>query len=347
MVEAPESSDQLFVRRSARVASSRSHSVQASASNLSVVEVVDALPGGKRKVGYAYEVLEAIVEEPGPSIGPVVPAGNASSLRDAATPQHGATAGRKRSATSAAPVSGHRGPIFKRLASAADFSPTHFNEPVSDGPFPPLLASHLPAPPSPRHHSNLPLTSTRMPDAPRVTESSRRPITPILSPISQNPLLRGPGTPMDVQTPSPRRPPFRTQDSNAAWAAAEGLFPIPEGFTAPGYVPANVVGGVTYTVRSPQGLSPRMHRLSAQPVSVGRQLFAEFTGAGFRGSEEQRGEPQEAVLPQQKASQPRAMLRLPQQFASQEIDPPQRSTSQRFHGQQQQPTSADVRPPLT
>ena len=65
---------------SARVASSRSHSVQASASNPSVVEVVDALPGGKRKVGYAYEVLEAVNEEPGPSIRPVVPAGNASSF---------------------------------------------------------------------------------------------------------------------------------------------------------------------------------------------------------------------------------------------------------------------------
>ena len=80
MVEAPANSDQLFVRRSARVASSRSHSVQASASNPSVVEVVDALPGGKRKVGYAYEVLEAVNEEPGPSIRPVVPAGNASSF---------------------------------------------------------------------------------------------------------------------------------------------------------------------------------------------------------------------------------------------------------------------------
>ena len=66
VVEAPESSDRLFVRRSARRASSRSHSVQASASNPSVLEVVDALPGGKRRVGYAYEVLEAVNEDPEP-----------------------------------------------------------------------------------------------------------------------------------------------------------------------------------------------------------------------------------------------------------------------------------------
>jgi hypothetical protein len=61
---------------------------------------------------------------------------------------------------------------------------------------------------------------------------------------------------MDIQTPSPRRLPFRTQNSDVAWAAAEGLLPIPEGFTAPGYVQAHVVGGVTYTVRSPQARRP-------------------------------------------------------------------------------------------
>ena len=51
---------------------------------------------------------------------------------------------------------------------------------------------------------------------------------------------------------SRRRPHvFRTQDSNAAWAAAQGLLPIGEGFTAPGYVPAHLVGGIRYSVRSP------------------------------------------------------------------------------------------------
>ena len=143
---------------------------------------------------------------------------------------------------------------------------------------------------------------------------------------------------MNIHTPSPRRPPFRTQDSNAAWAAAEGLLPIPDGFSAPGYVPANVVGGITYTVRSPQALSPQMHRPTAPPASVGRQLFAEFTGMPFQANGEQRYVPQEPVLQQQRASQPRATSFLPQQIASQEIVPPQRS-SQHIHLQQQQVAS--------
>ena len=147
-VEAPRSSDRLFVRRSTRVASSRAQSVQASISHTSAREIVDALPGGKRRVGYAYEVLEPVAEELGPTIRHVVPAENASSLRDTATPQLGLSVSRKRSATSVDPALG-RGPTPKRLASAADFSPTHFDEPVSDGLFPPLLAPHLPIQPSP------------------------------------------------------------------------------------------------------------------------------------------------------------------------------------------------------
>ena len=149
---------------------------------------------------------------------------------------------------------------------------------------------------------------------------------------------------MHIQTPSPRRPPFRTQDSNVAWAAAEGLLPIPEGFTAPGYVPANVVGGITYMVCSPQPLSPQTFRPSVRPLSVGRQLFAEFTGVGSQGNGDQRFGPLEAVLPQQITSQPRATSHLPQQLVFQEVDPPQRSTSQRLYLQQQQATSPDVRP---
>lgn len=46
---------------------------------------------------------------------------------------------------------------------------------------------------------------------------------------------------MFAQTPSPSRgrsASFRTQDSNAARAAAGGLLLIPERFTALGYVPA-------------------------------------------------------------------------------------------------------------
>jgi hypothetical protein len=352
IVEAPESSDRLFIRRSARRASSRSHSVQASASNPSVLEVVDALPGGKRRVGYAYEVLQAVNEDPELSIRPVILAGNASSLRDTATPQHGLSASGKCSATSTAPASGPRGPISKCLASAADFSPTHFDEPLSDAPIPPLLTSHPHVLPSPHHHSNCSLPRTQVPVAPQAIVSPRRAETPVSSPISQNPLLRkGPGTPMDIQTPSPRCLPFRTQNSDVAWAAAEGLLLIPEGFTAPGYVPAHVVGGVTYTVRSPQARRP-----SVQPASMGRQLCTEYTVEGMQDNGERCLESQENVLPQQTASQPWATLNLQQQIASQPratlnlqqqislqgIDLPQRSTSHGPHLQQQQ-TPQDVR----
>ena len=149
---------------------------------------------------------------------------------------------------------------------------------------------------------------------------------------------------MDVQTPSPQRLHFRTQDSNAAWAAAEGLLPIPEGFVAPGYVPANVVGGINYTVRSPHVRTPQARQPSNQPAGMGRQLFAEFMGIGVQTSEEQRVETQEVDLPQQSASRPRATSHLPQQTAFQEIDPPQRSSSQARHLQQQRATSQDVRP---
>lgn len=50
--------------------------------------------------------------------------------------------------------------------------------------------------------------------------------------------------------------------------AAEGLLPITEDFNAPGFVPAHVVGGVTYHVHSPQA------RHTIQPIvplsSIGR-----------------------------------------------------------------------------
>lgn len=59
---------------------------------------------------------------------------------------------------------------------------------------------------------------------------------------------------MVVLTPSPARRRsafFRTRDGNAAWAAAEGLLPVPDNFTAPGYRPTQVVGRITYRVHSP------------------------------------------------------------------------------------------------
>ena len=177
-VWAPEGSDRFFVRRSSsRVATSRSRTAGASSSNPPVVEVVDVPPGGKRKAGYAYQVLQAVAEEAGPPSRTVVePVGNAGGLRDTTTPQQALTSslvGRKRSATSAAPVSDQRGSATKRLASAADFSPTHFDEPVSDGHIPAFNPTQHHAPPSP-HQCSIP---------PSPWQSSQRPqgATPIFS----------------------------------------------------------------------------------------------------------------------------------------------------------------------
>ena len=167
-VMAPEGSDRFFVRRSSRVASSRSQTAGASSSN-PVMEVVDAPPGGKRKTGYAYQVLQPVAEEAGPPIRTVEPVGNAGGLRDTTTPQQALTSslvGRKRSATSAAPVSDQHGSATKRLASAADFSPTHFDEPVSDGHIPAFDPTQHHAPPSPHQRSIPPSPMAVEPEAP-------------------------------------------------------------------------------------------------------------------------------------------------------------------------------------
>jgi hypothetical protein len=94
-MEAPEGAAHLLVCRLTRVASSRSRSrqLEASASNPSVKDFVDALPGGKRKVGYAYQILDPVSEEAGPSVRPVVPAGTVGDIRGTATPQLGSTTG--------------------------------------------------------------------------------------------------------------------------------------------------------------------------------------------------------------------------------------------------------------
>ena len=292
-VEAPKGSAQLLVRRSTRTASSRAASVQANAQNPPVV-LVDAPPGGKRKLGYAYQVLDPLPEAVESSTRPLAPTGNGGGFRDTVTPQLGSTAGigRKRSATSAAHRPGHLG---KRLASAADFSPTHFVEPVSDVP---MLEAN-----SPFHQPPSPMAI--VPEVVAQTDEPQRVATPFSSPISQNPLLQREAS-VAINTPSPsrRRPqPFRTQDSNAAWAAAEGLFPVQEGFTAPGYVPAQIVGGVSYTVRSPRVCSPRSQQPAAQRASVGRQLFAEYAGTGIRSDiPQQHSAAQEVQLQQQLAS---------------------------------------------
>ena len=57
-----------------------------------------------------------------------------------------------------------------------------------------------------------------------------------------------------------------------AWAAAEGLLLIPEGFAVAGYNMAQVVGSITY-----EALSPCLHNLSSSAAIAGRQLFMEYT----------------------------------------------------------------------
>lgn len=189
-VEAPGGSSQLLVRRSSRVASSRSHPRRVTASG-SVGEVVDAPPGGRRQPGY---VLEPVFEETASAARLVDPAGGVGGPWGSAVPQFGPTTGmgRKRSATSAAPAFGHHGPVAKHMASAADFSPTHFDGPVSGGP----------VPPSPNNPSNH-LSPVRVEPENHVhVKGSQAGSLPLSSPISRNPLL-GREMPMVVQTPSP------------------------------------------------------------------------------------------------------------------------------------------------
>ena len=167
------------------------------------------------------------------------------------------------------------GPVARKLASAQDFSPTHFDEPQSDGPLP-SSEPRLP----PAHQPSAPLS-------PMVVdrEVQGSVATPLSSPISQNPLLQQ--VPLVVQLSSPSRrssQSLRTRDSTAAWATADGLLPIREGFTAPGYVPAPVVGGITYTVHTTPERSPPAIRPNTQSSGVGRRLFSEYGGPQLQGS---------------------------------------------------------------
>jgi hypothetical protein len=154
-------------------------------------------------------------------------------------------------------------------------------------------------------------------DAPLHPDNLQHVPSAISSPISQNPLLRR-DAPTGDQTPSPshRRPQiFRTQDGNAAWAAAEGLFPIREGFSAPGYVPAHLVGGVRYAVRSPMALSPQNLQSNVQRASVGRQLFAEYTVPAANGVDLQQAAPQSYRTQQAAVTAPQSSCMQQQETA--------------------------------
>ena len=248
-IMAPEGSSQLSIRRSMRVASSRERSTQPAAPSRSEQTIVEAPPGKKRAVGYVYEVLPAVAEH---SVGSGGPSGNAGGSRDTATPQvvsvasPTSVAGRKRTATSDAPGSNRNGPGPSGLASAADFSPTHFEEPMSDGLLPPA-------------------------DAAQQNQLLGSPMaSPYSTPISRNPLLRTAGSAHASSPFNQRSPVLRTRDGDAAWAAAEGLISIPEGLNAEGSASAPVIGGITYLVRSP-GSSRSRHS------GPSRRLFEDYT----------------------------------------------------------------------
>jgi hypothetical protein len=277
-VQAPAGSASLEVRRSSRVAS---RLTRTTASVTSDRVSGEASPGSAHATGYNFRILQPVAEERLPAPGhprlPTDPLGNAVGFRDTVTPQRIPEAseatlpvvGRKRAATSAAPGSVRRGQGPSKLASADDFPPGHFDEPFSDDYIPVLNSPHGVA----DQASPMKLDpANREISAPRDTA-----VTPISSALSINPLLQRPAG-VSQHTPSPgRRQPasLRTRDGNAAWAAAEGLLPVGEGFQAPGYVP---VGGVLYTVRSPRAQIPASHGSKR-----GRQLFAEYASMAETG----------------------------------------------------------------
>jgi hypothetical protein len=250
-VKAPVGSATMEIRRSSRVAKARSRPL----------------------------LLPVVEEEPGQLRPPLVPLGNTGDFRDTPNPQMGSSAsrtgqvGRKRSASSAAPGSAHRTRNPYIPASAADFSPDHFEEPNSDNLA--LLAPHE------SHQPDHAPTSPMKVDSTSTVVIRQSDTSPVSSTLSRNPLLATPAA--RVRPPSSRKQPsatVRTRDSNTAQAAMEGFFPIGEGFQAPGYAP---VGGVTYQLHS-----PRMGRLGGSRAgdgssAKGRELFPEYTSTVVAG----------------------------------------------------------------
>jgi hypothetical protein len=178
--------------------------------------------------------------------GPAGSFGNADGFRDIATPQVDPEApndipvGRKRSATGTAPGTPgtpRRGRNPARRASAADFSPTHFVKPQSDVPIPQEGALE--------DHHDLALAMRTTPTRSRTQMSTLLSLNPLLQTRRNNDTVTH--TPLPTNSQSHR---YRTSDANVAWAAVEGLVPIPKGFAAPGYVPA-IVGGMSFEVRTP------------------------------------------------------------------------------------------------
>ncbi|KAF8232116.1 hypothetical protein L208DRAFT_1397856 [Tricholoma matsutake] len=231
------------VCQSSHVALARSKSVQEPAE---VPLLIKAPPGMKPSVGYQYQVLQPVAEEaskiPGQLGRSMGSSENVGGSWDINSPRAGLTVGtaaikgRKRSATSEVPGALEQVHNPLHLASAADFSPTHFVEPGSDG----LLDAwqgHSQGGPSQR-----PLDlevaiqdGAHDPTSPMPIDQNTPPSSSL---ISHNPLLQRSST-INVHTPSPARKhsdTFDTRDANKAWLAAEGLVPVADNFHAPGFL---------------------------------------------------------------------------------------------------------------
>jgi hypothetical protein len=267
-VKAPEGSARLDVRRSTRVASSRAKSVQASTSGPTLIK---APPGVRPSAGYQYEVLLPVEEQgekaPGLLGEPEDMSGKVVDSRDFTTIQAGSKAlpvakvGRKRAATSEAPGASERTQIPHPLASAADFSPTHFDEPQSGG-LPDAWQDEMAMKEQAAEQwvtgvgGKLPSPMSVEPRALTWAEKGKgkAAVTPASSPVVKNPFRH-----------QSTQGVYRTRDADAAWSAAQGRVPPEDEYRPAGYTP---VGGVAYKVVSPK----------ARGSSAGRRLFTEYWG---------------------------------------------------------------------
>jgi hypothetical protein len=248
--------------------SARAVSAKASTSRLTLIK---APPGVRPSVGYQYEVLPPAEEQgdKAPELldEPEDVSGKAAGSRDSAVIQAGskvlqaAKVGRKRAATSEAPGASERTltRIPPPLASAADFSPTHFDEPQSGG----LLDAWHDGTGTNTQAAEqwatgvggkLPSPMAVEPRALTRAEKGKgkAAATPGSSPVVKNP-FRHQST-QDV---------YHTRNADAAWSVAQGLVPAGDEHHPAGYTP---VGGVTYKVVSPKD----------RGLSVGRRLFSQY-----------------------------------------------------------------------
>ncbi|KAF8810610.1 hypothetical protein BYT27DRAFT_7209305 [Phlegmacium glaucopus] len=227
-----------------------------------------APPGIRKAAGYVYEILPSITDA-SPSLpdhhsGPPDLPRTTDDFRDVSLPQpnlvpaSGGFVGRKCAATSSGPVE----PLHAFPATQALTSPHRTSS---------YAVPDLPA------HPATPARSIR----------SNRTAPPASSHIASNPLLHCSVT-ASAHTPSPgqsRSLSLRTRDSHAAWAAAEGLLPIPDAFKTPGYVPTHIVGGITYDIRAPRPQQPK----PAGPDIMPDHLFTPSGSSRHPSERPQRG----------------------------------------------------------